>query len=272
MVSEGGQESSAASSPIYISWLTFMTLLDWLRDMKVLPTQFDRSLWQGKFSGSVGGQIPPGLRFLGLLDGDRITPELERLALANTDERKPLLLAMLKRAYGEDLITQLPRFTPKMLNERLEALGTTDGTHRKALSFFVNAAKAVDLQMPGNIAKSARNRPSVRKPGAGRARNNGTTGAIGTNGSTERDGEGTPSPVSRAGEEAPRQPALALHAVLNALLKDLEQIGPKWTKDERKRWLQTFQMNLDYAYPAKAADGTVDAGGDEYPVAASAGA
>ena len=54
------------SIPIYVSYLTFGNFLDWLKEMKVLPSQIDRSLWSIKFPGSHGAQLMSGLRFLGL--------------------------------------------------------------------------------------------------------------------------------------------------------------------------------------------------------------
>src|SRR4051812_12219074 len=57
-------------TPIYVSWSTFATFLDWVAAMAVIPHQIDRSVWASKFSGAVGAQLMPGLRFLGLLDGE----------------------------------------------------------------------------------------------------------------------------------------------------------------------------------------------------------
>lgn len=249
MASDGGQESQLASTPIYISWLTFITLLDWLRDMRVLPTQFDRSLWVGKFSGSVGGQIAPGLRFLRLLNGDEITPELERLALANNEERKPLLVEMLRRAYGEDLIDRLPRYTPKMLNERLESLGTTEGTHRKALSYFINAAKAVDLPMPGNIAKQARNKGPRTRAANSRTRSNGgheRDDAVIPQTPTPSSGVARQTPPGGGRASPPSASPLPLsdYAVIHATVGKLPHNGT-WTPTERERWLTLVKAAVD---------------------------
>ena len=147
------------SIPIYVSYLTFGNFLDWLKEMKVLPSQIDRSLWSIKFSGSHGAQLMSGLRFLGLLDDESPTASLEPLAMADDATRMDLLRAVLEQAYGEDFIKDLPRMTPGMLNKKLEELGTTNPTHRKAVSFLVNASKAVGLTVPAQIAKRARNKP-----------------------------------------------------------------------------------------------------------------
>ena len=88
------------SMPIYVSYLTFGNFLDWLKEMTVVPSQIDRSLWSAKFNGSNGSQLMVGLRFLGLLEGERPTPTLEPLAMADDEARKVLLTAVLEQAYS----------------------------------------------------------------------------------------------------------------------------------------------------------------------------
>ena len=56
---------SAKPIPAYVSFSSFLTLLNFLKDMPAMPIQFDRSLWEGKFSGSTGAQLMSALRFLG---------------------------------------------------------------------------------------------------------------------------------------------------------------------------------------------------------------
>ena len=81
--------------PIYVSYLTFGSFLDWLKEMKVVPSQIDRSLWSIKFSGSNGAHLMSGLRFLGLLDDESPTTGLEPLAMADDATRMDLLRAVL---------------------------------------------------------------------------------------------------------------------------------------------------------------------------------
>lgn len=236
------QEDAPTRAPIYVSYLTFSNLLDWLHEVGTLPSEFDRSFWGGKFSGSTGTQLMTGLRFLGLLDGDRVKPELEELALVEPDERKRLIADRLKAAYGSELVDNLPRMTPKMLSDAMKNLGTTDATHRKAISFFINAAKAVDLPVPSGIAKQARNRPpgSSRKP---QRRGSGTA-------NTKNDGDTPPPPPPSDPPE--HQLPTGLPPALVPLIKDLTRISNGWTKAERDRWLTTFSAVLDYALPTAA--------------------
>jgi hypothetical protein len=163
------ERDKQATLPIYVSYTTFVTFLDWLREMRTIPSQIDSSLWRNKFSGAVGSQMMGGARFLKLLDGDNPSPRLEALVRADVEQRKELMRELMREAYGAELIDGLPRMTPKVLNEKLDALGTSESTHAKARSFFINAAKAVGLEVPGHIAKQARNKAggSQRRNGKG---------------------------------------------------------------------------------------------------------
>ena len=124
-----------------------------------------------------------------------------------------------------------------MLSDRIEALGTTGATHRKAVAFFVNAAKAAQLPVPAGIAKQARNRPSSTarkqppKPPAG-------------------DGQMLKDPSLDAGppglgSSVPK----ALHPALVPFLNDLVKIGRTWDDTTYHRWKETWDKVLVYAYP-----------------------
>ena len=155
--------------PPYISFSTLTTLLDWVREMPVTPSQIDRSLLEPKFAGSVGGQLMVGLRFLSLLDGNNPTQRLGELARADNQGRKQLLAQRLLDSYGDELIKGLRTDTPKMFDDKLRALGTTDATHRKAASFLINAAKYAELEIQPSVSRRARNKPSGTKRRRGKS-------------------------------------------------------------------------------------------------------
>jgi hypothetical protein len=231
-------EKTERPAPIYVSYLTFTTLLDWLRDAKIIPSQFDRSYWGGKFSGSTGAQLMSGLRFLGLLNGDKPDDRLESIAFASDDERPALIRALLEDVYGQELVGGLARATPATLNAALRALGTTDATHDKARSFFVNAAKAVELQMPSQIAKQARNRPPVSRKGtASKGRKPG--------GSGQSASQTPPAPLI-VDERAKK-----LSPLLENLIDDLARIAPTWTAAAQKNWKLMWDTALNYTYPVR---------------------
>jgi hypothetical protein len=228
---------------MYASFLTFVTLLDWLRETKHLPSQFDRSWWGTKFSGSGGAQLMAGLRFLGLLNDAEPTERLEHLAFASNEQRPALVADLLRDAYGGDLVAGLARMTPKMLSDRIEALGTTDATHRKAVAFFVNAAKAAHLPVPAGIAKQARNRPA---PGTRRQPPKAPVAGVDAPKQPRKD-ETPPADLSAA---LPK----GVHPALVPFLTDMVALGPSWGELAYRRWKDTFDRVLLYAYPIQEAE------------------
>ena len=228
--------------PIYVSYLTFGNFLDWLKEMKVVPSQIDRSLWSTKFSGSNGTQLMSGLRFLGLLDDESPTAGLEPLAMADDPIRMDLLRSVLGQAYGEDLIKDLPRMTPGLLDKKLDELGTTNPTHRKAVSFLVNASKAVGLTVPAQIAKKARN-----KPPSPRGSSNG--GA-----SKEKPPNPTPSgkPVSSDNGSGPETtlnlPVASQSLLLWGLFQRLPIPGTVFAHTAREKWIAAAKAIFEVEY------------------------
>ena len=237
-------ETVRAPLPAYVSWLKFRDCLEWLSDMEVLPAQLDRSLWESGFAGGTGGQLMLTLQWLRLLDSDlRPTQALEELKTAtNAEEQKQRLRDIFRAVYGTELIDDIARMTPQMVSDKISSLGTTASTQRKAFSFFVNAAKFMDLPIPPTIAKRARNRPAGKRT------------ADPTKQKAEPAQQLTEPPASPSEPESTVpaiQDTYRLHGTVLAMLQDLERTGPTWSKQQRCAWKTTFEQLLDYAYPAQ---------------------
>ena len=221
--------------PMYASYLTFTNFLDWLKEMKVVPSQIDRSLWSSKFSGGNGAQLMAGLRFLGLLNGEHPTKSLEPLVMADDVNRKELLKTVLEQAYGEGMIQDLAKMTPGMLDKKLEELGTTSSTHRKALSFFVNASKAVNIAIPSQIARKARNKPAPSKGTAKvKPKPPDRSPDFSSNGSKQ--------------EVATNPPEASKSVLLQGLFQRLPPPGEVFTSTAREKWIEAAKaiFNLEY--------------------------
>ena len=80
-------------TPPYISFNTFKTLLYWL-EKEGVPLRIDRSFWKEKFSGANGSKLMGALRFLGLLDGDKPTKELEILVSSSLGDERSQIFAV----------------------------------------------------------------------------------------------------------------------------------------------------------------------------------
>ena len=150
--------ATKSRQPAYVSYSMFEAFLDWLGGMDPVPAQIDRQLWSQKFAPASGAQLMVGLRSLGLLDGGAPTETLVALAKAGGDARKDGLRGVLRGAYGDDLVDNLGDKTLDAVEDALRALGTTAATHRRALPFFINAAKAAGIGMQADVSKRARKR------------------------------------------------------------------------------------------------------------------
>lgn len=228
-----GDMTTDAPLPPYISYPTLITLLDWLKEMPAIPSQIDRSLWASKFAGSTGPQVMVALRFLKLLAGNKPQPLLEELAKAPKARRQELMVQLLRDAYGLSGVDEVAKMTPAMLDDRLGKLGTTSSTHRKALSFFVNACKSNGIAVPPNISKKARIRGSKPKAPPRPA-------------SPPRPL--TPTPPSEIipprGGTAPAQESLLLWGLFSRLPKP----GTVWPEPERNKWLEATKLLFAMEY------------------------
>ena len=144
-------------TPPYVSFTTFRSLISWL-ETEGVPHRFDRSFWHAKFSGSTGTQLVAALRFLGLLSGDTPQSDLERLVRASRPERQQMLTRLLSDSYHSVRFDELPRATPAMVREQFASYPVDGNTLRKAVSFFVNAAKEADIPLSNAVRKMARSK------------------------------------------------------------------------------------------------------------------
>ena len=145
-------------TPPYISFNTFKTLLYW-REKEGVPLRIDRSFWKEKFSGANGSKLMGSLRFLGLLDGDKPTKELEILVSSSLgDERSQIFVNILTKSYRNIPFEELARATPNMIKEWFRVYPIDGHTLRKATTFFINAAREAQIPMSNSIIKMTKSR------------------------------------------------------------------------------------------------------------------
>ncbi|MBK15319.1 MAG: hypothetical protein CL770_01350 [Chloroflexi bacterium] len=145
-------------TPPYISFNTFKTLLYWL-EKEGVPLRIDRSFWKEKFSGANGSKLMGALRFLGLLDGDKPTKELEILVNSSLgDERSQIFVNILTKSYRNIPFEELARATPNMIKEWFRVYPIDGHTLRKATTFFINAAREAQIPMSNSIIKMTKSR------------------------------------------------------------------------------------------------------------------
>lgn len=143
----------------YVPFRTFLTALETLE--RGFPNQLDRSLWPS-YSGAIRGQLLGALRFLGLMDeGNCPTAELREL-VTKKDGRRALLRRLLEKHYAPLVALDLGRTSPHQLDEAMRQYGLSGATHKKAISFFLQAAQYAGL--PLSVLLRAKTRGSGGGP------------------------------------------------------------------------------------------------------------
>jgi hypothetical protein len=138
----------------YVPFKSFLTALDNLRHGP--PTILDRTVWP-TFSGGLAGQMLAAFRFLGFITEEYETTELLNRAI-DSDRRKEALTEAMRHGYDRIFdVFDLARATPKQLADILsEEYNVAGSTHKKALTFFLHAAKFTDLALSPAISRKTR--------------------------------------------------------------------------------------------------------------------
>ncbi len=103
------------------------------------------------------------LRFLDLLDDeDTPTAKLHDL-VEKKDDRKKVLHNILANAYRRLVDLDLTKTTPKMLDDEMEKYSVSGDTKKKAVRFFLQAAKYVEMPMHPLLQSQVRNSNGPRK-------------------------------------------------------------------------------------------------------------
>jgi len=142
---DSGTRASEANAAPYIAFKTFQTALDKLREG--MPHQIDKSVFPTVAFGTVP-QLISGLKFLGLIDDKGIPqPDLKSLAALKEEDRRVPLRKLLEKRYADVIQLDLTKATPEQLDEAIRKYGVSGATHRKAVTFFLQAAKFAQLPM-----------------------------------------------------------------------------------------------------------------------------
>lgn len=153
----------------YVPFRTFLTALETLE--RGCPNQLDRSVWPS-YSGAIQGQLLGAFRFLGLMDESQCPTAELRDMVSRKDNRRSLLRRLLEAKYSGLIGIDLTHTSPKQLEEAMRQYGLNGATHKKAVSFFLQAAQYAGL--PISVLLRARTRGSgqgKRRPAATPAEN-----------------------------------------------------------------------------------------------------
>lgn len=158
--------NGSTRAPAYVSFAAFTRFIDWIAGLSEVPAELPRSQWPRTLQGGTGLQLAAAVRFLGLFDGDRPTATLRRVAVKDAAARSSALAALVSEVYGTAFVGNLASATLQDVDRHLQSLGTTNSTHRRAVSFFINAARAAGIELPAEVSRKAR----IRRPAGAKAK------------------------------------------------------------------------------------------------------
>jgi hypothetical protein len=153
-------EDVGKQSAPYLPFRTFLGALEALNHG--VPPLIDRSIWRTQ-PGGVQGQIMGALRFFSLIDdGNRPTENLRRL-IDKPEHREKAVRALLEWSYADLIKGDLTKMTAKMLEDGMEQYGVSGETKKKAVTFFLQAAKFADLAISPYLQSQIRATPGTRR-------------------------------------------------------------------------------------------------------------
>lgn len=220
--------------PPYLSWTTFEGILDQLKASGI-PDKIDRSVLVGKSGGDQSQFLRACLHF-GLVEPESEQPTERMRQLVTAEDRGALLGEILRESYP-NVVSLGSGATQQMLEDKFREFGIEGDTVRKAIAFYLNAAKQTDIELSTRF-KSTR-------PGAGGRRKRTTRKPNG-------NGGGDPTPPT----PPPSDPMQGLHPAIVTLVQSLPEFEdpsekPEFSTADRDAWFAYAKatFNLIYSQP-----------------------
>jgi len=157
-------ESNNKISPPILPYRTFLSSFERLSE--TIPPRIDRGIWKNQ-TGTVQSLIMSTYRFFGLIDEQsKPTKRLQEL-VADREKPNEQIKALLTEKYAEVIKHDLSSMTEALINDYFESAFDVQGdTKRKAITFFLQAAKAVGMPLSTFLQTQVR----VRTTGSRRAK------------------------------------------------------------------------------------------------------
>lgn len=142
----------SARKPPFLSFTTLTNFLDQFVDSTV-PSHIDKSVFPASMSGGNQVYLQNALKYLGLVSEDNVPKdEFHSLVAANEQDKARIWSEILHREYAfllKDI--ELDRATTRIVVDKFKEIGMSGDTIRKAMTFFLHAAKAAKLTVSPHI-------------------------------------------------------------------------------------------------------------------------
>lgn len=145
----------------YLPFKTFLSSLEPFAQS--IPPKIDRTLWNQ--SGFMQGLIMNAYRFFNLVDAkDKPTPQFQLLVKSKNESRKAEIKKLIEVGYPEIVsLHDLATMTPKMLDELMEKYNVSGETKKKAVTFFLQAAKFAEMPLSSFLSEKIRSTSGTRR-------------------------------------------------------------------------------------------------------------
>ena len=215
------QQSTKAEQTVKPPYLSYKTLRNFLESLKAsgVSGRIDRSIMPSSMSGANQVLVIAALKFLGLIDEVGIPQDnLHKIVELEKGERAQAYQQALKSAYSfllKDL--DIERATTRQVEERFKDIGLSTDTVRKAVNFFLLAAKDAELKVSPHI-----------KPYQGTSGGQKTRKGTAKNGQTQQGNETSSSKGVSASQSTTKATYQVLIDILSPDMRDDEQ-DAVWT-------------------------------------------
>ena len=217
-------ETETTFQPPYMSWATFDSIIEQFRAVG-LPGRIDRSVLPSR-SGGDQSQFLRAASSFGFIDGNEAPTERFRRYVADQDARPEIMREVLREAYPS--VVGLPLdATPQMLTDQFRSFGIEGDTVRKAIAFYLNAARFAELEISPHF--------KATRPGAGGRRS-------GKRAATRK------TPEKQEPIKDPQPPRRSLPPIINALVEKLPTVETGWTEADARQWLSLVPGAIAYDY------------------------
>jgi hypothetical protein len=230
-------ESAPKFQPPYMSWATFEGIIEGFTRTGI-PDQIDRSVLSSRSGGDQSQFLRAASNF-GLIDGEGIpTPRMESL-VRDLDRRGEILKEILTESYPT-VVTLGTGATQQQLEEAFRSFGIEGETVRKAIAFYINAAKQADIPLSRHF--------KATRPGAGGRRVRRSSPFR-----TKTSGNG-----AQVDPPPPPNPLGGLHPAILTLVQSLPRYEgnpldrPEFSTADREAWFAYARatFGLIYTLPA----------------------
>ena len=226
------EEETATKLPPYVSFKSFMKLIENLGAF--VPGQLDRSymLNAAKFNGSTATQILTACRFLKLVKGLVPEPLLHEWVKQEGDEWKKTFQKILRVAYAPIFELDLEKATDQMLRDAFRKTYGADGeVGSKCIAFFVQASQRAGIPLSHIITQRAKTVSLVGRP---KGKRHPRT-------ADEIEVDGTAPPVADVTPSVPTNPSEFEWAKFRLLVEKFPRFDPTWSDELKMKWFAAYE-------------------------------